>query len=51
MFKSLREAEQMSLMNDFQVVFHSYLTIWTKVEFAFDKMLCRLFDKFYTAPY
>lgn len=51
MFMSLTEAEHMSLMNDFQVVFHSYFTIWTKVELAFDRIFCIDFDRFSMAPY
>lgn len=30
----------MSLMKDRQLVFHSYLTIWTRTELHFERMLC-----------
>ena len=50
-FISLRDAEQMSLMKVVQVVFHSYLTIWTRTQLAFERMLCIWRDIFSMAPY
>lgn len=47
----MRDAEQMSLMKDVHVVFHSYLTICTRTELALDRMLCRGFEMFSIAPY
>lgn len=51
MFMSFREAAHMSLMKEDHVEFHSYLTIWTSTEFAFESMLWRGFEIFYIAPY
>lgn len=39
MFMSFKEAAQMSLINEDHVVFHSYFTIWTSTELAFESML------------
>lgn len=40
MLMFLVEDSQMSLMKDRQLVFHSYLTIWTRTELHFERMLC-----------
>ena len=36
----LVEDSQMSLMNEHQLVFHSYLTICTSTELHLERMLC-----------
>lgn len=41
----------MSLMNDFQLLFHSYLTICTRIELHLERMLCIDLDRPSTAPY
>ena len=51
MFMFLVEDSQMSLMKDRQVEFHSYLTIWTKIELNFDRILWIDFGRLSTALY
>lgn len=51
MFMSLVEDWQMSLMNERQVVFHSYFTIWMRMLLHLDRMFCSVFDRFSTAEY
>lgn len=48
---SFHEAEQISLIKDVHVEFHSYFTICTKTELALERILCRGFDMFSMAPY
>lgn len=51
MFISLTEDVQISLMNDLQVVFHSYLTIWISMLLHFERMFCIDRYRFSTAAY
>jgi hypothetical protein len=51
MFMLLTDAAQMSLINEVQLVFHSYFTIWIKMQLHYASMFCSGFSRFYTAAY